>query len=244
MPIENNNENKSFAQLLDDFQNKCDDVLEGYILNGYLRTFAGLLSYMSNDRAQKILLSLDQDSRQKIEYFMNHQICNPKLEAEYAFAVCKFAPLDELAQIEKQRRKEGDTQEAFAAFEAQNPIYAEYLKKMHFGFKEIVFLDDRAIQKILRETDQQVLAKALVNCDEEIRNKIFRNMSLRAANMLKEDMEYMGPVSKAVSFEAQAKIASIAQRLEDFGEIVRNYDEDFEVGHILQHGVGFLGGEE
>lgn len=238
------NESKSFAQLLDDFQDKCDGVLEDYIRTGYLKTFAGLLSYISHDRAQKILLSLDQDTRQKIEYIMNHNLCNPMLEAECAFALSKFAPLEDLAEIEQQRRKEGDTQEAFAAFEEKNPIYAEYLTKMHFGFEEFVFLDDRAIQKVLREVDQQELAKALANCDEEIRNKIFRNMSLRAADMLKEDIEYMGPVCKAVSFESQAKIARVAKRLEDAGEIVRNYNGDFDFLQMFQDRRALLPGAE
>ena len=115
---------------------------------------------------------------------------------------------------------------------------------MHFGFEEFVFLDDMAIQKVLREVDQQELAKALANCDEEIRNKIFRNMSLRAANMLKEDMEYMGPVCKAVSFASQAKIARVAKRLEDAGEIVRNYNGDFDFLQMFHDRRPLLPGAE
>jgi flagellar motor switch protein FliG len=81
-------------------------------------------------------------------------------------------------------------------------------------------LDDRAIQKVLREVDSQELAKALKSVDTEVQDKIFRNMSKRAAGMLKEDMEYMGPVRLKDVEEAQQKIVSIIRHLEDTGEIV------------------------
>ena len=183
-------QNKSFAQMLDEFQTECDDVLAKYIVDGYLKTFAGILSYMSEERAQTILLSFDQDRRQRIEYIMNHNLCNPKFEAESAFASMKFAPLAELTKIEKQRRNEMDTEGTMAEFENRNPIFGKYLKKMHFNFDEIIMLDDRAVQKILREIDTTDLAKALKNSDEETRNKIFRNMSKNAADMLKRDILY------------------------------------------------------
>ena len=84
----------------------------------------------------------------------------------------------------------------------------------------ILMLDDRAIQKVLREVDQQELAKALKSVDTEVQDKIFRNMSKRAASMLKEDMEFMGPVRLKDVEESQQKIVSTIRRLEDSGEIV------------------------
>lgn len=89
-----------------------------------------------------------------------------------------------------------------------------------FVFEDIVMLDDRAIQKVLREVDTQELAKALKSVDTEVQDKIFRNMSKRAASMLKEDMEFMGPVRLKDVEEAQQKIVSTIRRLEDGGEIV------------------------
>jgi len=89
-----------------------------------------------------------------------------------------------------------------------------------FVFEDIVMLDDRAIQKVLREVDSQELAKALKSVDSEVQDKIYKNMSKRAAGMLKEDMEYMGPVRLKDVEEAQQKIVSIIRHLEDTGEIV------------------------
>lgn len=89
-----------------------------------------------------------------------------------------------------------------------------------FVFEDIVLLDDRAIQKVLREVDQQELAKALKAVDNEVQDKIFKNMSKRAANTLKEDMEFMGPIRLKDVEEAQQKIVSVIRKLEEQGEIV------------------------
>jgi flagellar motor switch protein FliG len=106
------------------------------------------------------------------------------------------------------------------ALEDEDPELAEEIKKRMFVFEDIVMLDDRAIQKVMREVDSQELAKALKSVDTEVQDKIFRNMSKRAAGMLKEDMEYMGPVRLKDVEEAQQKIVSIIRHLEDTGDIV------------------------
>ena len=115
--------------------------------------------------------------------------------------------------------------------EEDDPELAEEIKKRMFVFEDIVMLDDRAIQKVLREVDTQELAKALKSVDTEVQDKIFRNMSKRAASMLKEDMEYMGPVRLKDVEESQQKIVSVIRRLEDSGEIViaRSADDEMVV---------------
>ena len=106
------------------------------------------------------------------------------------------------------------------ALEDDDPDLAEEIKKRMFVFEDIVMLDDRAIQKVLREVDTQELAKALKAVDTEVQDKIFKNMSKRASAMLKEDMEYMGPIRLKDVEESQQKIVSIIRHLEDTGEIV------------------------
>jgi flagellar motor switch protein FliG len=106
------------------------------------------------------------------------------------------------------------------ALEEEDPELAEEIKKRMFVFEDIVMLDDRSIQKVMREVDQQELSKALKSVDTEVQDKIFKNMSKRAAQMLKEDMEFMGPVRLKDVEEAQQKIVSIIRHLEDTGEIV------------------------
>ena len=97
---------------------------------------------------------------------------------------------------------------------------AEEIKKRMFVFEDIVLLDDRSIQKVLREVDNADLAKALKNVDTEVQDKIFKNMSKRSSSMLREEMEFMGPVRLKDVEEIQQKIVSTIRRLEEAGEIV------------------------
>ena len=106
------------------------------------------------------------------------------------------------------------------ALEEEDPELAEEIKKRMFVFEDIVLLDDRSIQKVLREVDTQELAKALKGVDNEVQEKIFRNMSKRAASLLSEDMDFMGPIRIRDVEEAQQKIVNIIRKLEDAGEIL------------------------
>jgi flagellar motor switch protein FliG len=106
------------------------------------------------------------------------------------------------------------------SLEDEDPELAEEIKKRMFVFEDIVMIDDKSIQKVLREVDSQELSKALKSVDNEVQDKIFRNMSKRAAAMLKEDMEFMGPIRLKDVEESQQKIVGIIRHLEDTGEIV------------------------
>ena len=113
----------------------------------------------------------------------------------------------------------GTEKSIIEALEEEDPELAEEIKKKMFVFEDIVLLDDKAIQKTLRELDNSDLAKAL-KADTEVQDKIYRNMSKRAAALLREDMEFMGPVRLKDVEEAQQKIVNIIRKLEEEGEIV------------------------
>jgi flagellar motor switch protein FliG len=94
-----------------------------------------------------------------------------------------------------------------------------------WNFSDVILkLDDRAIQKMMRESDSVELAKSLKGQDEALKEKIFKNMTDRASKMLKEDIEYMGPVRLADVTESQEKILNIIRRLEETGEIVISHN--------------------
>ncbi len=103
--------------------------------------------------------------------------------------------------------------------EEEDPDLAEEIRKNMFTFEDIVQLDDRSIQRLLREIDSNDLAKALKNVDAEVQDKIFRNQSKRGSALLKEDMEFMGPIRLKDVEEAQSKIVAVIRRLEESGEI-------------------------
>ena len=104
--------------------------------------------------------------------------------------------------------------------EFQSPELAEQVRELMFVFEDIVLLDDRSIQRILREIDSRELALALKGANTEVKDKIFKNMSERAGEMLKDDMQYMGPVRTKEVQEAQSKIVAVLRALEASGEII------------------------
>lgn len=106
------------------------------------------------------------------------------------------------------------------ALEENDPEFAEEIKKRIFVFEDIVLLDDRAVQKVFREIDNQDLAKALKSVDNEVQEKIFKNLSKRAGQLLKEEMDFIGPIRLKDVEDAQQKIVNIIRKLEEIGEII------------------------
>ena len=104
--------------------------------------------------------------------------------------------------------------------EVENPELTEEIKKLMFVFEDIVMLDDRSLQMVLREVDTKDLSLALKATNKEVADKIYKNMSKRAGDMLREEIEYMGPVKIRDVEEAQQKIVNVIRALEDKGEIV------------------------
>ncbi|MBR5128302.1 MAG: flagellar motor switch protein FliG [Roseburia sp.] len=106
------------------------------------------------------------------------------------------------------------------SLEIEEPELADEIRKKMFVFEDIMLLDDRAIQRVLRDVDNNDLAVALKSANEEVQEVIFKNLSKRLAAMIKEDMDFMGPVRMKDVEEAQQKIVGVIRRLEDAGEIV------------------------
>ncbi len=114
----------------------------------------------------------------------------------------------------------GTEKHIMETLEIEDPELADEIRKKMFVFEDILLLDDRAIQRVLRDVDNNDLAIALKGSNEEVQNTIFNNMSKRLAVMIKEDMEFMGPVRMKDVEEAQQKIVNTIRKLEDSGEIV------------------------
>ncbi len=104
--------------------------------------------------------------------------------------------------------------------EADDPELVEEIRRLMFVFEDIKLVNDKGIQTILKEIDNDELALALKTASEGLREKIFSNMSARASSMIKEDMEFMGPVRVADVEAAQQRIVDVVRRLEGAGEII------------------------
>lgn len=221
---------------------KVFDFIEEYINGeGFLTELAYLLIYAGKERAEKILSSSDFALKEKVEEKYKELLSQGKsaLDGE-AISVTgsvlkknnffgKETTTDFLMSLSSEEQK------AFRIniddFVSMNPIFALNAEENIFSFEDIVLLDDRAIQKVLREIDAQELAKALKGADREVQDKIFRNMSHRAAAMLQEDIEFMGPVRIKDVGESQKKIVEVVRRLEKNGEIIvcRDFEEQFVI---------------
>lgn len=216
-----------------DFIRRTDPAhLLNFIQQEHPQTIALILAYLEPNKASVILQSLPHEMRsdvarriatmdrtspevlREVERVLEKKLSTLSSE-DYTAAGGVESIVEILNLVDRSSEKQ-----IIEALEEEDPELAEEIKKRMFVFEDIVMLDDRAIQKVLREVDSQELAKALKAVDTEVQDKIFRNMSKRAASMLKEDMEYMGPIRLKDVEEAQQKIVSIIRHLEDTGEIV------------------------
>jgi flagellar motor switch protein FliG len=107
-----------------------------------------------------------------------------------------------------------------ADLEDRDPELADEIARLMFTFEDIIHVDDAGIQRALREIESKDLALALKGSNDELRSKIYRNMSARAAEMIKEEIEFMGPVRMKNVEEAQLKIVTVLRRLEESGELI------------------------
>jgi flagellar motor switch protein FliG len=104
--------------------------------------------------------------------------------------------------------------------EEDNPQLVEEIRRLMFVFEDIIRVNDKGIQAVLKEIENEELALALKTASDELRQKIFSNMSERAAQLIKEEMEFMGPVRVSDVENAQQKIVDVVRRLEDAGEVI------------------------
>ena len=137
------------------------------------------------------------------------------LNQDYTIAGGVDAIVDILNTVDR-----GTEKHIMESLEIEQPELADEIRKKMFVFEDILLLDDRAIQRVLRDVDNNDLGIALKGANEEVQNVIFKNLSKRLAAMIKEDMEFMGPVRMKDVEEAQQKIVGVIRKLEDSAEIV------------------------
>jgi flagellar motor switch protein FliG len=224
-----------------DFLKKADPAqVLSFIQDEHPQTIALILAYMPINNAALILGKLPSELRadvagriammdqtppeviRRVEQVLEKKVSSI-LNQEMTKAGGPKALVDLLNRVD--RSTERLIMDSLAE---RNPELAEAVKNMMFVFEDIVQLDDRAVQQILKEVDLKELATALKGVNNEVQTKVFRNMSERATNMLKEDMEFMGPVRLKVVEEAQQKIVGVIRRLEEAGELTigRGAEED------------------
>ena len=216
-----------------EFVKKTDaSQLLNFIQDEHPQTIALILSYLSSSQAATILAALTPEKRadvakriatmdrtspdviKEVERVLESKLSS-LVNQDYTIIGGVDAVVDILNTVDR-----GTEKHIMETLEIEEPELADEIRKKMFVFEDILLLDDRAIQRVLRDVDNNDLAVALKSSNEEVQAAIFNNMSKRLAEMIKEDMEFMGPVRMKDVEEAQQKIVNIIRKLEDSAEIV------------------------
>ena len=216
-----------------DFLKKTDPAqLLNFIQNEHPQTIALIMAYLDPDQAATILASLSQERQAEVARRIAmmdrtspevlrevERVLERKLSSlvtqDFTTAGGVKAIVEVLNRVDRTTEKT-----IIETLEVDNPELTEEIKRLMFVFEDIVMLDDRSLQMVLREVDTKDLSLALKATPKEVAAKVFKNMSTRAADMLREEIEYMGPVKIRDVEEAQQKIVNVIRNLEDKGEIV------------------------
>ncbi len=203
-----------------------------FIREEHPQTIAFVLSYLKPDQAAMILSDLDPQMQSEVA---RRVAILDRISPDVAKEVEKVLEkkLSSVSQHEETvvggvqclvnilNRVDRATEKLiFEQLERADPNLSEEVRRMMFIFEDIVKLHDISIQKVLREVDNKDLGLAMKGANQEVNNRIYKNMSKRAADMLKEEIDYMGPVRLKEVEEAQQRIVNVIRRLEEAGEIV------------------------
>ena len=203
-----------------------------FIQDEHPQTIAMILSYLSPSQAAQILGSLSPEMQadvakriaqmdrtspdviKEVERLLERKLSS-LIHQDYTIAGGVDAIVAILNSVDR-----GTEKRIMESLEIDEPELAEDIRKKMFVFEDILLLDDRAIQRVLRDVDNSTVGVALKGANEEVQNVIFKNMSQRLAAMIREDMDFMGPVRMKDVEEAQQQIVGVIRKLEDAGEIV------------------------
>lgn len=206
--------------------------LLNFIQDEHPQTIALILSYMSAQQASQIISALPQERQADVAKRVAlmdrtspdvikevEKILESKLASLVNQDYTIVGGVDQVVEILNSVDR-GTEKHIMETLEIEEPELADEIRKKMFVFEDILLLDDRAIQRVLRDVDNNDLGMALKGSNEQVQTAIFNNLSKRLATMIKEDMEFMGPVRMKDVEEAQQKIVNIIRKLEDSGEIV------------------------
>lgn len=214
----------------DKLANVNERTLAGYLRNEHPQTVAVILSRIKPDHAAKVIAVLPERVAEEVMYRMLalgpvqkdvlDQI-EETLRTEFMAALSRGPEKDSYeAMAEIFNSFDRQTERRFMeTLESKNPAAAEKIKSLMFVFEDLVRLGNTDVQLLLRHLDKSVLATALKGAEDDMQELFFSNMSDRAATILRDDIDIMGPVRVREIDIAQQKIVDVAKRLAEDGEI-------------------------
>jgi flagellar motor switch protein FliG len=216
-----------------EFIRKTDaSQLLNFIQDEHPQTIALILSYLSSSQSAAIISSLAPDKQadvakriaqmdrtspdviKEVEKVLERKLSS-LVNQDYTIVGGVDSIVDILNTVDR-----GTEKHIMETLEIEEPELADEIRRKMFVFEDILSLDDKSIQRVLREVDNNELAVALKGSNEEVQTVIFNNLSKRLSAMIREDMDFMGPIRLKDVEEAQQKIVNIIRKLEDSGEII------------------------
>ena len=213
-------------------------TIANFLRNEHPQTIAIILVHLDPDKAGQVIAHLPENLRPEVIFRIAElDKVDPEIIQEISAALeeelesvggtfsRKLGGVERAAEILAHVSRDLE-EEILSEVEEENPTLAEEVRKHLFTFEDLLKVDDQAIQAILKEISTEDLKLALKTASEELREKFFNNMSERAAQLLKEDLEIMGPVRVSDVEAAQQNIIKVAKRLEQEGKIVLAVGEE------------------
>ena len=216
-----------------EFIRKTDaSQLLNFIQDEHPQTIALILAYLPAGQASAIISSLPADKQadvarriaqmdrtspdiiKEVERILERKLAS-LVNQDYTIVGGVDAIVEILNSVDR-----GTEKHIIENLEIEEPELADEIKRKMFVFEDILSLDDKTIQRVLRDVDNNDLGIALKGTSEEVQNVIFNNLSKRLAAMIREDMDFMRPIRMKDVEEAQQKIVNIIRKLEDSGEII------------------------
>lgn len=215
--------------------------LVNFIGNEHPQTIALILSYLDPEQAAMVLGALPQEKQtdiakrvatmdttppeivKEVEMVLDQKL-STVVDEKFSYVGGVQTVVDILNRVDR-----GTERLIIETLEQENPDLADDIRNRMFVFEDINILDDTAVRRLLREIDAKELAKALKGSSEELLNRLLRNMSQRAGEMLKEEMEFLGPIRLREVEEAQQNIVRVVRRLDEAGEIIISRGGEDEV---------------
>jgi len=208
------------------------DNLLTFIQDEHPQTVAVILAHLDPKKSAEVLAGLPA----KIQIEVVRRIANMEQTSPEIIKEVEIALERRFASIVSQKFEKAGGVDSIAemlnltdratekgvleSLEEEDPDLAEQIRRLMFVFEDIMLVNDKGIQSILKEVDNQELSLALKGSSDELREKVFRNMSERAATLMQEEMEFMGPVRISDVENAQQKVVDTVRRLEDAGEVI------------------------
>ncbi|EZH67245.1 flagellar motor switch protein FliG [Bacillaceae bacterium JMAK1] len=216
-----------------DFARKSEPVqVLNFIQNEHPQTIALVLSYLDPDQSGQILSELPSDLQAEVAKRIAtmdrtspeiisevESVLEQKLASTFTHDYTEAGGIESVVEVLNSVDRSTE-RTILDSLEIQDPELAEEIKKRMFVFEDIVTLDNRSIQRIIRDVDNEDLQLSLKVASEEVREILFSNMSQRMAETFREEMEFMGPVRLKDVEDAQTRIVNAVRRLEEAGEIV------------------------